>query len=368
MGERSAGDTRIFRLAHTYPDMVELAARSRTLFTEWSERAGAALVDEVGTVVSGAEAAMWAEAMATAGAAHEMVEVGSPLLRLPATAFAGPALIDPAGGVIRVDRIRAFLVEAVGNRLRTARVVAVEEVIAGVRVRSGADVDTFDTALICAGAGTSALAAGAGIDIPSSLEHHLRVSFPIRPGSPEPLQCWITGPAGGIAGTYQHLAAPGTWAVGGDVDPALVAWEGGRHAAEQASLEVLTAYAAQRLPFVEPRPIARVYCTHDPALGDGLQFVRNGRVLATYGENLMKFAPLLGEMLAQACVDGSTPADAGPSAGRISSRPTSANRGGRSRVEQAQRRGTTSSVREQPDRGRSRSTQPPAQADARVTD
>ena len=319
MGERSAADTRIFRLAHTYPDMVELAARSRALFTEWSERAGAALVDEVGTVVSGAEAATWAKAMATAGAAYTMVEMGSPLLRLPAATFAGPALIDWAGGVIRVDRIRAFLVKAAGNHLRTARVDAVEEITAGVRVRSGADVDTFDTALLCAGAGTSALAAGAGIDTPSALEHHLRVSFPIRPGSPEPLQCWITEPAAGIPGTYQHLAARGMWAVGGDLDPALVAWEGGRHAAEQASLEVLTGYAAEHLPFVEPRPSARVYCTHDPALGDGLQFVRNGRVLATYGENLMKFAPLLGEMLAQACVDGSTPADAGSGAGQVSS-------------------------------------------------
>ncbi len=314
MGERSAGDTRIFRLAHTYPDMVELAARSRSLFTEWSERAGAALIDEVGTVVSGAEAETWAEAMAAAGAAHEVVEVGSPLLRLPATTFAGPAVIDPAGGVIRVDRIRDFLVAAAGNRLRTARVDAVEETTAGVRVRSGADVDTFDTALICAGAGTAAIAAGAGIDIPSALEHHLRVSFPIRSDAAEPWQCWITEPAGGIPGTYQHLAAPGTWAVGGDVEPALVAWEGGRQAAEQASLQVLTAYAAEHLPFVEPRPIASLYCTHDPALGDGLQFVRNGRVLVTYGENLMKFAPLLGETLAQAGVDGSTPADAGPGA------------------------------------------------------
>src|SRR5438067_231574 len=131
MGERSAGDTRIFRLAHAYPDMVRLAARSRVLFTEWSERAGAALVDEVGTVVSGVEAATWAQAMAAAGAAHEMVEVGSPLLRLPATTFAGPALIDPAGGVIRVDRIRAFLVEAVGGRLRKAHVDTVEETAAG---------------------------------------------------------------------------------------------------------------------------------------------------------------------------------------------------------------------------------------------
>jgi sarcosine oxidase len=315
MGERSAGDTRIFRLAHAYPDMVDLAARSRALFAEWSERAGAALVEQVGTVVSGPEAATWAEAMAAAGAVHEMVEVGSPLLRLPATTFAGPALIDPAGGVIRVDRIRAFLVEAVGGRRRTAHVDAVEATTAGVRVISGTDVDAFDTALICAGAGTSALAAGVGIDVPSALEHHLRASFPIRPGAPEPLQCWITGPAAGVPGTYQHRAAPGTWAVGGDLDPELVAWEGGRPAAEQASLQALTAYAAEQLPFVEPRSIGQVYCTHDPALGDGLQFRRNGRVLATYGENLMKFAPLLGEMLAQACVDGSTPAEAGPGAG-----------------------------------------------------
>jgi sarcosine oxidase len=314
MGERSAGDTRIFRLAHAYPDMVVLAGQSRALFAEWSSGAGATLVDEVGTVVSGAEVGRWANAMATAGAAHEMVEAGSPLLHLPARTFPGPALIDPAGGVIRVDRIRAFLVGAVGNRLRQVHVDAVEESGLGVRVRSGAESNSFDAVVICAGAGTSALAAGVGIDIPSALEHHLRVSFPIRPEAPAPLQCWITEPADGLLGTYQHLAGPGSWAVGGDVDPALVTWEGGRQAAEQASLAAVTDYVAEHLPFVEPRPIGRVYCTHNPDLGDGLQFVRRGRVLAMYGENLMKFAPLLGEMLAQACIDGSVPANAGPGA------------------------------------------------------
>ncbi|GAA2890966.1 hypothetical protein Acy02nite_74300 [Actinoplanes cyaneus] len=313
MGERSVGDTRIFRLAHAYPDMVELAARARTLFSEWSELAGAALVDETGTVVSGAGAREWAAAMAAAGAAHELVEPGSSLLRLPATTFAGPALVDPAGGVIRVDRIRSFLVAGAGNRLRQARVDALEETIAGVRVVSGPDADTFDTALICAGAGTSALAAGVGIDTPSALEHHLRVSFPIRPGAPEPLQCWITGESAGVLGTYQHRAAEGSWAVGGEIGAALVGWEGGRQAAERASLEVLTAYVAEHLPFVEPRPVATVYCAHHPDLGDGLRFVRRGRILAMYGENLMKFAPLLGETLAVACADGSTPGNAGPS-------------------------------------------------------
>jgi sarcosine oxidase len=315
MGERSVGDTRIFRLAHAYPDMVALAGQSRALFAKWSEQAGATLIDEVGTVVSGAEVGSWANAMTTAGAAHEMVEAGSPLLRLPARTFAGPALIDPAGGVIRVDRIRAFLVNAVGNRLLPARVDAIEETGVGVRVTSGTESDTFDAVVICAGAGTSALAAGVGIDTPSALEHHLRVSFPVRRGGPAPLQCWITKPADGLPGTYQHLAGPGVWAVGGDVDPALVTWEGGRPAAEQASLEAVTGYVAEHLPFVEPRPIGRVYCTHNPDLGDGLQFVRSGRTIAMYGENLMKFAPLLGEMLAQACIDGSVPTNAGPGAG-----------------------------------------------------
>ncbi len=315
MGERSAGDTRIFRLAHVYPDMVELAARSRTVFAEWGERAGGLLIDPVGTVVSGAGAQRWAAAMTVAGAACELVEPGSSLLRLPATTFAGPALVDPSGGVIRVDRLRTFLVAAAGDRLRRARVDAVEETATGVRVRTGTTVDTVDAVLICAGSGTSALAAGAGIDTPAALEHHLRVSFPIRPGAPSPPQCWITEEAPGLLGTYQHLAGPGTWAVGGDIDSSLVRWDGGRPAAEQASLAALTAYTAEHLPFVEPRPIGTVYCTHNPDLGDGLQFVRRGRILAMYGENLMKFAPLLGETLAAACADGSTPANAGPHAG-----------------------------------------------------
>jgi sarcosine oxidase len=126
------------------------------------------------------------------------------------------------------------------------------------------------------------------------------------------LQCWITESADGLLGTYQHRAGPGSWAVGGDVDPALVTWEVGRTAAEEASLAALTDYVAEHLTFVEPRPIGRVYCTHNPHLGDGLQVARRGRVLAMYGENLMKFAPLLGELLARSCVDGTVPANAGP--------------------------------------------------------
>ena len=100
---------------------------------------------------------------------------------------------------------------------------------------------------------------------------------------------------------------PGRWSVGGSVDPALVAWERGRDAAVAASREVVLAYARERLA-VEPRVVDTLYCTHVPDVGDGITFRRSGAVVAVDGENLMKFAPVLGEALAAAAVTGATPA------------------------------------------------------------
>ncbi|GIJ66661.1 FAD-dependent oxidoreductase [Virgisporangium ochraceum] len=298
MGERSAGETRIFRLAHAYPELVDLAARARPAFEAWSGRAGAPLVDHVGTVVSGDDAGARAAAMAAAGADHEVVEPGSPVLRLPG-AVVGPALVDPAGGVIRVDRVAAFLTGAVGDRVRRAHVHGIEETADGVRIRAGDTVDVVDAVVICAGAGTSALAATVGLYTPPLLEHHVRFSFPVRAGGP--FQSWIT------SATYQHASTPGTWTVGAQVTRAAVAWEVGPEAAENASRAVVTAYVAENLPAIEPRVVGRLYCTHDPDLGDGFRFLRQGRILAVYGGNLFKFAPVLGTMLARAVVDGDTP-------------------------------------------------------------
>jgi sarcosine oxidase len=41
-------------------------------------------------------------------------------------------------------------------------------------------------------------------------------------------------------------------------------------------------------------------------LPDGVEFRRDGPILAVYGDNLMKFAPVLGEALAEAAVSGET--------------------------------------------------------------
>jgi sarcosine oxidase len=106
--------------------------------------------------------------------------------------------------------------------------------------------------------------------------------------------------------TYQHRSGPGRWSVGGTLATAAVAWEVGAHAATEASRAAVLRFARERLTVV-PEVVETLYCTHAPDTGDGITFARSGPVLAVWGENLMKFAPVLGDALAAAAVDGSTP-------------------------------------------------------------
>ena len=304
MGERSAGSSRIFRLAHVDVDLVRLAAAARDGFARW----GRAVVDPVGCVVSGGDAAERAGAMAAVGVPYELRDAAADLPLPVRGPVAGPVLVDPSGGVVDVDAVRTLLAGIAGGTVVQARVEGLD----GAAVRVAGATHRFDAVVLAAGAGTAALAADVGIDLPSGLEHHARFTFPLpdRAGAAR-RPAWIDSPStsGGLR-TYQHRSGPGRWSVGGTVDPALVAWEVGREAATSASRAVVLAYARERLA-VTPEVVETLYCTHAPATGDGITFARSGSVLAVWGENLMKFAPVLGEALAVAAVEGSTPSARG---------------------------------------------------------
>ena len=317
MGERSAGSSRIFRLAHVDPDLVRLAVRARDGFAAWTRRAGRPTVHEHCCVVSGGDAAERAAAMEHVGAACALVEPDDPRLRLPGPVSAGPVLVDPAGGVVDVDAVRALLVAEAGHAVVPAVVDALDVRGTGVAVRTadGGGAARFDAVVLAAGAGTPALAAQVGVDLPAGLVHHARFTFPFAEPAAGGARwaSWIDTPdpgtgEGGGAGlaTYQHRSGPGRWAVGGTVDPALVAWEVGRDAAVAASREVVLAHVRERLA-VQPEVVETLYCHHTPDTGDGITVRRAGPVVAVHGENLMKFAPVLGAMLAGAATDGSTP-------------------------------------------------------------
>jgi glycine/D-amino acid oxidase-like deaminating enzyme len=306
MGERSAGTSRIFRLAHVDADLVRLAAAAREGFARW----GTAMVDPVGCVVSGGDAAERAAAMTAAGAACELREAASTDLRLPVVGpVAGPVLVDPSGGVVDVDAVRALLVGIAGHTVVHEQVDGLD----GTAVRAGGATHRFDAVVLAAGADTAAVAAHVGVDLPSTLEHHARFTFPLLdPPEAARRPAWIDSPASGLR-TYQHRSGPGRWSVGGTLDAATVAWDIGAEAATQASREAVLEYARERLA-VAPRVVETLYCTHAPDTGDGITFARSGSVLAVWGENLMKFVPVLGEALAAAAVDGSTPSVRGLSA------------------------------------------------------
>ena len=65
-------------------------------------------------------------------------------------------------------------------------------------------------------------------------------------------------------------------------------------------------YVQQHLD-VESRIVGSLYCATTPDLSDGFEVRRNGSILAVYGNNLFKLAPVLGGVLATACANGSTP-------------------------------------------------------------
>jgi sarcosine oxidase len=300
MGERSAGTSRIFRLAHAAPDLVWLAQLSRDGFRQWEAAADVRMVGKQGCALSLADLPVWTAAMEAADAPFEVVEGSSERLRVPAVVLPEAALIDPSGGVIDVDAVRTYLAACARHAVMSEPVYAIDD---GGSVWSPSRRASFDAVLVAAGAGTLPLAEQVGIYVPSTLVHHVRFTFPIDDSSD--WQCWIDKPAAGM-GTYQHLSGPGQWSVGGAVPPELVAWEVGRKSASEASRDAVTRYVRERL-IAEPTVIESLYCTTVPNLGDGFTIHRSGAVLAISGDNLFKLAPLLGEVLADACLDGSTP-------------------------------------------------------------
>lgn len=290
MGARSAGTSRIFRLAHGDPALVEAAARARALWEQWSERAGHPLIGTDGTVVSGPRAGQWAAAMTTAGAEHTL---GDP----PATLLGraeGPVLTDPAGGALDLAGAGRLLVVAHKPIMRPGRVVDLDELVA-------------DAIVVTAGAGTAELVAPLGIDVPSALCHHVRFSF--RPSAPIPEvpPTHLDGtPGPDLESTYQHRTPEGHWAIGGHLPDEVTSTDHTADEVRRRSYDAVTAHVVARLPELEPEPVAERHCL--PTAGGASQegdpgrvhTARTGNVHVLWGENLAKLAPLLGEHLADA--------------------------------------------------------------------
>jgi sarcosine oxidase len=310
MAARSTGGTRIFRLAHWRPELVDWAMQARDLWDVWSEAAGERLVGSEGVVLSGRADGDIAEVAAAMGAAGAPFEESADAPGLPAERPDGPFLVDPAGGALQAAATGRFLLSRAGRAIVRERVTAVGVEGDRALVTTATGTVELDSLVVTAGAGTAPLAAGVGVDVPRRLVHHARFTYPLRDPAATP-PCWLDRSESWRTGftTYQHVAAPGQWAVGGHVDDEQVRADRGLDEVVTLSRDLVTRYVAEYVTGAEPTAVDVVTCDFEEGLGDGLSSERAGPVLVLWGDNLFKLAPVIGRVVARAAAELSRPAE-----------------------------------------------------------
>ncbi|MCA2241926.1 FAD-binding oxidoreductase [Mycobacterium sp. WUMAC-067] len=277
-GEQSAGLARIFRVAHRRPALCRLALAARAGWQRWESEFGAGrLLGSEGFIAAGSRDEI-AAAMTSAGARFSRLDRAEIAARLPfAVVPWETGVFDPLGGSLRIRRALGALAHRVTIRNAEAQSVADD----GATTLTDGTVLRGDRVLICAGAHTPDLFGPLGVDFVP----HTRFTY--RGADATGAAC-LSAPEGyGLP-----LGSTGRWAFGQEVaDPATV-----------------------RALFPSLSPVDQVDCVsvRAPWLdsgGDGWTVARRGRVLAFVGSNLMKFGPLLGELLARAVLTDEVPAE-----------------------------------------------------------
>lgn len=306
---QSAGAGRIFRRLHADPDLLRLVDRARLGWLAWGERAGEPLLEPAGWLRRGGDrtpelAALGAVELAPAQA----------LDRLPLLApQRGPLLFDPAAGSLRADRAVAALAGWTVGIRRHAAVRRIRPLTDGVALDTTAGEHRCARCLICAGAGTDALAQTAGLEFRQQRRAHLRLTFRLRRPGPAPLPAWSdrSGDFGELV--YGVPDGPDRYALGlanltGYPEVPGPAPEIPPGADLTGVRRRIIRYAAAAFPGLDPEPVAEVarLTTGLPGRDDDAFELRwDGPVAAFGGGNLFKFAPVLGPALADAVLAGS---------------------------------------------------------------
>ncbi|BBX98900.1 NAD(P)/FAD-dependent oxidoreductase [Mycobacterium lacus] len=276
--EQSAGLARIFRIAHRRPALCRLAIKARVGWQRWETEFGTGrLLGSEGFIAAGPRDDT-AAAMRDAGAAFSWVDRAAIASRIPfAAAPWETGVFDPLGGGLRIRRALTALARRAD--IRRGEVVTVAD--DGSTTLADGTMVRADHVLICAGVQTPALFGPLDVDFAP----HTRFTYE---GADAAGAACLSAPEGyGLP-----LGSTGRWAFGQEVpDPATV-----------------------RALFPSLRPVGQVDCVtvRAPWLdsgGDGWRVARRGRVVAFVGNNLMKFGPLLGELLAESMLTDELPSD-----------------------------------------------------------
>ncbi|PYY43467.1 FAD-dependent oxidoreductase [Curtobacterium sp. MCLR17_043] len=312
----SHGATRIFRQGYADPEYVALTTRALALWEALEAAAGEELIVRTGAVDHGRPEVVdaIAAALADADIPHESLTPDQAAARWPGIAFEGHVLTHPSAGRIRSDRtIEVFLTLAEATGLADlrfdTRVTGLEGHGDDVTVTLS-DGSAVRTASVVAAVGSWAptlvgeLLAGRGAGLPAiRVTQEQPAHFP----SHLPDAAWPS---------FVH------WADGDDVYGLLTPGEGvkvGFHGTGPvvdpdhrdftpvpAEAERLQAYVARYVPGVDATKPEFISCLYDNSPDEDFVIDRVGplTVATGFSGHGFKFAPLLGEMLADLATGG----------------------------------------------------------------
>ncbi len=300
---QSFGRVRAFRIAHPTASGVELAVQSQALWREWEDQWSEPLIRRHGLLISDPHRDDWAEALAEAGQPSQFPtrEQAGSLCPLVDAARLDPdtLVFDPQAGAIDTRATIEWLLAINGDHHWTLIPEHVTRVVGGpgasATVITAETERSFDAVVVAAGAGTEALASGLGLHLATSPQQ--RTWATMRPRTALSASAmWMAMLPGGRYG-WAQLGPDGVVALSGD-------WSSNDPTDTSAgSLSAAVDYAEDLMPRLDPTTVRPQEMLVSPVtVPDGLPFAISsvGPVTLVEGNQLFKFAPLLGRLLADA--------------------------------------------------------------------
>jgi sarcosine oxidase len=312
---QSGGLTRVFRHVHSSVQRVELAVQARERWAHWERHFGRRLLGAEGTLVTGPGVDDAVRMFEEAGVRHS-IGSGSLGSVLPIAADeAMPYVLDQTAGAIRAARVLRLLHSALGERYAQATVFSISDDGASVETDGGSW--RGDGVIVCAGAHTAGLAAEFGLSIPDRRELHPQGYFRIRPEYRKSRLACVLERSGAFGDTVyaSPVGNTGLYSVGlsskGNAVPVAPRTGIAKDRADLDDVRNRTiAYVERALPGLSPVPELFRSCIVTKIADDDDAFAvwKRERAIFFAGHNVFKFAPLLGELIAETALAGEIPA------------------------------------------------------------
>jgi sarcosine oxidase len=278
----SHGRTRIFRLAYPDRHWVRLAQEALSGWRRLEREAGVELLELHGLVEVCSRAELTSrDVLAGAGVEHRLLDAAGARVLGVALPDGWAALWQADAGIVRADRAREAFLDVARARVETQR-----------RVASLDDVDA-DVVVVTAGAWVSALVP----DLPVMVTRET-VAYFRWGGAPVPsvveldettrghAMYALHDPVYGLKAGAHHSGAGADPDVEGDADAGLV--------------DRIAGWVRERLPDVDPEPVAAESCLYTSTVDEEFVLERRGRVVvgSPCSGHGYKFAPAIGQRLA----------------------------------------------------------------------